>query len=90
MLKTTNYKTKRTDETLPEAYAMLDKLNTDKNTVIAVFGIYPSREDAKRYRAIETKMLRFTWDRKSNLAEQAYNIAKGEKDIFNGWEDDRE
>lgn len=88
MLRTTNYKMKQTNETLPFAFAMLDKLSTDKNTVIAVFGVYSSKDEAKRYRAIETKMIRFTWDRKDNLAERAYNIAKGEGGIFHGWTDD--
>jgi hypothetical protein len=88
MLRTTNYTTKKTNETLLFAYAMVDKVYTDKNTVIAVFGIYPSKEDASRYRSVETKMVKFEWDRKSNVYEEAYNLAKKEGGIFAGWMDD--
>lgn len=88
MLRTTNYKMRTTNETLPLAYAKLDKMYTDKNTVVAVFGIYPSKEDASRYRSIETKTVKFEWDRESNIAEQAYNLAKGEKGVLRGWNDD--
>lgn len=88
MLKTMNYKTATTQETMPVAYAIIDKMYLSKNTAIVVFGIYASREEAKRFHAVETKQVRFAWDRKGNLAEQAYNIAKGEKGIFEGWQDE--
>lgn len=88
MLKTTNYETINTNETMPVAYAIIDKLYLSKNTVTVVFGIYASREEAKRFHAVETKQVRFAWDRKGNLAEQAYNIAKGEKGVFEGWQDE--
>jgi hypothetical protein len=80
---------KTTNETLPFAYAKLDKMYTDKNTVVIVFGIYPSKEDSNRYRSIETKMVKFEWNRIDNIAVKAYELAKGEKGIFSGWEDDR-
>lgn len=89
MLRTTNYKMKTTNETLPLAYAKLDKVYTDKNTVVAVFGIYPSKEDASRYRSVETKTVKFEWNRIDNIAVKAYELAKGEKGVLRDWEDDR-
>jgi hypothetical protein len=87
MLKTTNYKSLTTKETVPVAYAVIDKIMLMKNTATAVFGIYASREESQRFHSVEAKVIRFDWDRKSNLAEQAYNTAKGEGGIFYGWED---
>lgn len=87
-LKTTNYEVKEMGQTLPTAYALLDSINQQKNSVLATFGIYTSRENASKYKPIETRSIHFTWDRKSNLAEQAYSLAKGENGVFSGWLDD--
>lgn len=88
MLKTTNYKTMNTNETMPVAYAIIDKMYLTKNTVSVVFGIYASREEAMKFQAVETKTIRFKWDRKTNIATQAYITAKNNCGIFAGWEDD--
>ena len=88
MLKTTNYKTEKIGITLPVAYAILDGLHCDKNQVCATFGVYESRSQSSMYNAIEKKTIRFTWDRISNLAEQAYQRAKQVGGIFEGWQDD--
>lgn len=88
-LKTTNYEAKEIGQTLPTAYAILDGLHKEKNSVLATFGVYASRENASLYEPIDKKSIHFHWDRKSNLAEQAYSLAKGENGIFSGWLDDR-
>lgn len=87
MLKTTNYTIAKTGEVLPEAYAMLDKQYVDKNDAQMTFGIYASREEARKYHSIERKHLKFTWDRVGNVAEIAYNLAKKKDSILAGWED---
>jgi hypothetical protein len=77
-----------TNETMPVAYAIIDKMYLTKNTVSVVFGIYASREEAMKFQAVETKTIRFKWDRKTNLAEQAYNLAKSEEGVLSGWMDE--
>lgn len=88
MLKTMNYKTATTKETMPIAYAIIDKIYVNKNKVGVIFGVYESREQSQQYNSVETKSINFEWDRKADIAEQAYNIAKGEKGIFEGWQDE--
>ena len=87
-LKTTNYEAKKIGETLPEAYAMLDRCLVVKNNAYATFGIYAERDEAKKFNSVETKALAFEWDRKTDIAEQAYNLAKAKGGILEGWEDD--
>lgn len=82
MLKTTNYKN------MPIAYAIIDKIYVNKNKVGVIFGVYESREQSQQYNSVETKSISFDWDRKTDIAVQAYNIAKGEKGIFEGWQDE--
>ena len=78
-LKTTNYVSKSTGLTLPEAYAVLTNLiiETD-NRARAIFAIQASRENAKNYKAIDKVEIYFTWDRKSNPVVMAYETAKTE------------
>ena len=78
-LKTTNYVSKSTGLTLPEAYAVLTNLiiETD-NRARAIFAIQASRENAKNFKAIDKVEIYFTWDRKSNPVVMAYETAKAE------------
>lgn len=87
-LKTTNYEVKALGQTLPTAYALLDSISQQKNSVLATFGIYTNRENASKYKPIEMKKIHFTWDRKSNIAEQAYLLAKSKDGVLHGWDDD--
>ena len=76
-LKTTNYVSKSTGLTLPEAYAVLTNLiiETD-NSARAIFAIQASRENAKNYKAIDKVEVNFYWDRKTDPAKMAYETAK--------------
>jgi hypothetical protein len=77
-LKTKNYEVKKLGITIPEAYAIIDKIENEKNSVSIIFGIYASRENADKFKPVETKNIHFVWDRKSDIAVTAYNLAKGQ------------
>lgn len=80
-LKTTNYEVKSTGAVLPNAYAIIDKIANEKNSVTVQFGIYASREKSNEYSPEETKQIHFVWDRKSDIAKTAYELAKGQEII---------
>jgi hypothetical protein len=86
-LQSFNYEVKQIGQTLPMAYAMLHSVNQVKNSVVATFAIYKDRESADKYQPLETKKIHFNWDRKTDVAKQAYEIAKKEGGIFEGWID---
>lgn len=76
-LKTTNYVSKSTGITMPEAYAVLTKLFIeDNNNARAIFAIQSSREATKQYNALDKVEINFTWDRKTDPAKMAYETAK--------------
>lgn len=78
-LKNINYVSKATGIVLPEAYAVLTNLIVEKdNRVRAIFAIQASREATKQYNAIDKVEVRFVWDRKTDPAKMAYEIAKTE------------
>ena len=87
-LKTTNYQIEKLGITLPEVYAIIDKIKNEKNSVSVEFGIYTSRENALKFQPIDTKRLHFVWDRKTDMAVQAYTLAKCDRGLLSGWEDD--
>ena len=103
-LKRENYEVKNFGLTLPEAYAIIDQIENVKESTSVYFGIYSKREDAKTYQPLEIRSVHFVWDRKSDLAKTAYELAKTRteiqvdeegnevevtiKGIFDGWEDD--
>lgn len=76
-LKTNNYVSKSTGVTLYQAYAVLTNLivETD-NRVRAIFAIQSSREATKQYKALDKVEINFVWDRKTDPAKMAYEIAK--------------
>lgn len=78
-LKTTNYKSNTKGLTFPVAYAVLDTLILDKNMVTATFIVQTTREKANKYDALDRAKIKFNWDRKSDLAQMAYETAKKEK-----------
>ena len=77
-LKTTNYKTKN-GIPLPTAYAKIKDLVLNGNNGRAIFAIHATRDDLNVYAPAETVEVRFTWDRKSDIAKTAYETAKAEK-----------
>lgn len=81
-LKTTNYISKSTGLLLPTAYAKLSYHEVDGTIGRAIFAINVSREALDLYNPIDIVEISFTWDRKSNPAEMAYETAK--KQVF--WE----
>lgn len=79
-LKTTNYVSKSTGITLPEAYAVLGDLvvNRHTNNARAVFLIQANRENTKNFKPLDEVTVHFTWDRKTDPAKMAYETAKTE------------
>lgn len=78
-LKTENYVSKSTGITLPKACAVLKNLIIEMdNRARAIFAVQASREHAQNYKAIDKVEVRFTWDRKTDPAKQAYETAKTE------------
>lgn len=79
-LKTTNYYQKETDLLLPVAYAALGDLvvNRYTNNVRAIFLIQATRENSLTKKPLDEVTVRFNWDRKSDPAKMAYEIAKTE------------
>lgn len=77
-LKTTNYQLSNFDTVLPTAYAIIDEIIVERNSVSVTFGIYASRQKASNYKPLETKTVHFVWDRKSDIAVMAYEMAKGQ------------
>lgn len=99
-----NYVSKSTGISLPKAYAKLRTLVIEKDgRARAVFAVHQTRESLEEYAPLDTVEVRFTWDRKSNPAEMAYEAAKlqlverqdelgntvREKGLLFGWLDDR-
>ena len=79
-LKTTNYEVKKLGITLPEAYAVIGKIEmSDRGSGYAEMYIQATRENALNLQPIETKRVDFFWDRKSDIAETIYAAAKVEK-----------
>jgi hypothetical protein len=78
-LKKTNFVSNSTGQSLPTAYAVLKNLIIEKDdNVRAIFAIQTSRENATRYKPIDTATIWFKWDRKTDPAKMAYEFAKTE------------
>ena len=77
-LKTTNYYQKDTDQLLPVAYASIGDLvvNRYTNKARAIFLIQATRENSLTKKPLDEVQIDFVWDRKSNPAEVAYELAK--------------
>lgn len=60
----------------PEVYAVYEITDTTVQPVVASFKVHTSRENALYREPLERKYARFPWDRKSNLVEMAYDVAK--------------
>lgn len=79
-LKTTNYEVKKLGITLPEAYAIIGKVELSASgSGYAEMLIQSTRETVQSLQPIETKRVDFVWDRKSDIAETIYAAAKVEK-----------
>jgi hypothetical protein len=88
-LKTTNYVSKSTGIVLPEAYAVLTNLivETD-NRARAIFAVQASRKNAQSYQALDKVEVRFTWDRKTDPAKMAYEVAKTQEEERTHYKED--
>ena len=77
-LKTTNYYNKDTDQLLPVAYASIGDLvvNRYTNNVRAIFLIQATRENSLTKKSLDEAKVEFVWDRKSDPAKMAYEVAK--------------
>ena len=87
-IKTENYFSKKRGVFIHTAYAMIGDLvlNRKTNQVSVTFLIYESREHQENYDPIDEVKINFVWDRKKNIAQMAYNIAKNEnhcEEVFN-------
>lgn len=74
--KTTNYYIEKTGLMLPEAYAMISKIDLWKNIARVTFAIQTTREAIIEKMPLETKTLNIVWDRKADIAKLAYEEAK--------------
>ena len=77
-LKTTNYVSKSTGLTLPNAYARIKDLVLNGNRGRAIFAIQSSREAIDKFAPVDKVEVNFTWDRKTDIATAAYEAAKKE------------
>jgi hypothetical protein len=76
-LKTTNYIVKDLGITLPTAYAKITEISlSPSDWVNATFIIQSDRENTSKLKPIEVIKISFKWDRKTNIVETAYNLAK--------------
>lgn len=79
-LKTRNYEVKKLGITLPEAYAVIGKIEmSDNGNGYAEMHIQATRENALKLQAMDVKRVDFVWDRKRSIAECIYDAAKVEK-----------
>lgn len=75
-LKTTNYNVKNLGIILPNAYALIEKIEINEGYGVAKFAIQTSRNAAEKHFPIETKEVSFKVNRNENPYVTAYNKAK--------------
>lgn len=76
-LKTTNYTVKDLGITLPTAYAIIKEISlSPTDWVNATFIIQSNRANTVNLKPLEIIKINFKWDRKTNIVEMAYNLAK--------------
>lgn len=83
-LKKQNYELRGIN--IPEAYAMIGKVEIENNIATVGFNIHTSRENLKKYDPLETITIAIKFDRNLSLYEQLY--IKSKEDIFKDWQDD--
>ena len=89
-LTKSNYYSKSTGITLPIAYAVLKDLVLNGTKARAIFVIQSSRNATQNFVPIDKTEVNFEWDRKSNLAEMAYEKAKTQNfEIQEGWDEEK-
>lgn len=87
-VKTKNYEAKSMGITLPEAYAIIQGIQIERNSAVATFAIQCTRDNALGKTPIEVKKMHFAVNRNENPFVTAYKLAKAEGGIFAGWQDD--
>ena len=79
-LRTTNYKIKGKDLVLPNAYAVIGRVQLfESGNGTAKLFIQASREKVLNFEPLEEKTIAFKWDRKSDIARCIYEAAKKKK-----------
>lgn len=77
-LITESYTTQKTNQFMSKAYAKIKDLVLNGNNGRAIFSIQSTREDIDKFAPVEKVEVRFTWDRKTDIAKAAYEAAKTE------------
>ena len=85
-LKKNNYNIEKLNITISSAYAMVGKIEIEKDYAIAEMKIHKTRADLEEYEPLEVVNISCHIDRKLSVYEQIYTKAK--EDLFNDWSDD--
>ena len=80
--KTTNYTTRKTMITLPEAYAMIRNIRIDGKSGVADFAIQSSRDNSMFLQPVEVVKIFFEVDRNESPYVTAYRKAKESKEVL--------
>ena len=80
-LKINNYKVKNRGITLPEAYAIINRLTVSGNSGYAEFYIQSSRDNSLKLQPIDTVRVDFKVNRNESPYITAYRQAKAQKEI---------
>lgn len=79
-LKTTNYKVKGKDLVLPNAYAVIGRVQLfESGNGTAKIFVQSSRDKVLTFEPLEEKTISFKWDRKQDIARCIYEAAKQKK-----------
>lgn len=76
-----NYEVKDLGITLPEAFAIVRKIDRKGNTGVAELWVHASRENAKELQFLERKLVPFTCADGENPYEAAYTEATRRREI---------
>ena len=79
-LRTTNYKIKGKDLVLPNAYAIIGRVQLfESGNGTAKLFVQSSRDKVLEFEPLEEKTVAFKWDRKQDIASCIYAAAKQKK-----------
>lgn len=76
-----NYEVKDLGISLPEAFAIVRRIDRKGNTGVAELWVHSSRENAKNLQPVEKKLVPFTCKDGDNPYEAAYNAAIEKREI---------
>ena len=81
-----SYKIDKLNLTIFPAYAMVGKIEIEKDYAIAEMRIHKTREDLEEYEPLEIINISCPIDRNLSVYEQIYT--KSKEDLFKDWSDD--